>query len=108
MSIRSLYFALVWMEDLMAATMNPTMTENSTATSTMAMVHTRASPHVTGLVGPHVFCTAAETRMKRLHRYCSGTPTLTNPSSDGHVSELAHRLVSTLQLITVGVTVTMG
>ena len=28
--------------------------------------------------------------MNKLHRYCSGTPTLTSPSSDGHVSVLAH------------------
>ena len=31
--------------------------------------------------------------MNRVQRYCSGTPTLTKPSSDGHVSELAHRIV---------------
>ena len=31
--------------------------------------------------------------MNKLQRYCSGTPTLTKPSSDGQVSALAHMLV---------------
>ena len=91
-SMLSLYLELALLLDLIAATMKPTMTTKSTATVTMAKVHTRASPQVIGLNPPQVFCTAADTRTKMLQQYCSGTPALTMPRMEGHVPAHRHRL----------------
>ncbi len=73
----------------MAARMKPLKTAKSTATATIAMMKTRASPQVRGGKGPYDSPIMADTMLNKLQSHCTGTMESTIPIWTGNVTAAA-------------------